>query len=135
MDDLHINTFADELDRAVPKEGAKVDWRGEELVANKQGLLRLAVEFLFAATEPLKEGRDITKRDWAYLWVRPPIGDDDFPVISRICRTDRVELPPPPPPTTRDKIKKWFVVSFFFAVFLFLLTSMVVGCVAILKNV
>jgi hypothetical protein len=135
MDDSRINEIAKELDNAIPKDGAKADWRRQELVANRQGLLRLAVELLYAATAPLKQGHEVTDRKWDYLWTsQPPDDFDDYPLVSRISRTESVDLPPPPPPTRRERITNTLSGLFVLALIFLFVTSSVIGCYTIFKK-
>lgn len=135
MDDTRLNEIAAEIDRAVPKEGAKVacdfDHGGIKVVANRQGLIRLGLECLIAAGFPLPSNREVINRDWNYLFI----GKHGKPTISSISRTDNVELAPPPSDSRLDKVKNGAVVLIMLAVLLFMLSSMVVGCITILEHV
>jgi hypothetical protein len=134
VDDARINEIAAELDHSFPPEGAKADWRWMELVANKRALIRLAVELLYAATEPLAPGREFTKRNWDYLWIKGRRNDDGHPDICRIARTEDVELPAPPKPTWKERSVGILSGIFVLGLVLFFLASSAIGCVTIIRE-
>jgi len=135
MNDADIDAVAARLEASTPKEAAQIDLQygqdvdGIRLVANRAGLMRLALECLKAATAPLPAGREVVQADWKYLFVQ---GSGAF---SQISRTDAVVLPKPAPLTRADKLRNFAAVVVTLAVIAFLFASTMVGCVSIISRI
>lgn len=133
MDDERIKRIVEELDDSVPKEGAEVDLfykePGVDIVANKVGFIRLARESLASAIAPLKPGREVVDIEFDYLFGASKKRS------TKVSRTDRVRPLPRPPRTRMDKAKAVFRLILVFALLLFLLASVLVGCVTIVGKI
>jgi len=133
MDDPRIQEIVNTLSDSTAKESAKVhlEWAeqaGVRIVANRDGFIRLAIECLSAAVASLKPGFDTVQSDWKYLFVK------GSSTVSRVSRTDNVELPARPKPTRLEKAKSTFAAVVVIAVLLFLLASVLVGCFTIVDK-
>jgi hypothetical protein len=134
MNDERIKEIAEELDRAVPKHGAKISWQDSGLIANRSGLIRMAVETLYASIYPLQSGREVTDRSLDYLEVRGPLDYDDRPRPAKISRTESIELSKPSPTTALGRVKGISAGIVAVALLLFLLASTFVGCVDLINK-
>ena len=137
VDDKRIQEIADELDRAVAKEGAKATFGSSGLLGNRQGLLRIAVETLQAAVFPLQEGREVTDRTLDYIWVDDPEDYDGVKlrIASKISRTETIVFPEKPKDSAFGKFKRGAIGFLVLLVFLFLLASTFVGCIDLISKV
>ncbi|MGE0405417.1 MAG: hypothetical protein AB7O65_03885 [Candidatus Korobacteraceae bacterium] len=135
MDNEEINGLVAQLDASIPKEAAQVDLQydetanGVQIVANRAGLIRLAVECLRAATTFLRPDEEVLHVDWKYLFVK----DSGF--VSKVSRTESVLPPEPPPFTAREKVRNLALVVLVFAFLIFLIASTMVGCVTIINKI
>jgi hypothetical protein len=107
MTDEQIQQQLEQLEAAVSTDGADVifnleyEEQGCELIGNRAGYLRLAIEMLKAATVPLRPGDSFTPIQIDYLLHGRGMQ------FKRIVRQEDVEtaLPPPVPPrTARNRV-------------------------------
>jgi hypothetical protein len=96
MDDSEVQQLARELDAQVPKEDAKLlvyvddDEGACEIIGNRQGYLRAAIEMLRASATPLGPGDSITSVDFSYL------GNARSLIVKRLTRSEDIEAALPP---------------------------------------
>jgi hypothetical protein len=104
--DADIQVVIDQIDAAVSKDGAKLLIYMEdpensycELIGNRSGYLRAALEFLRAAAVPLEPNAFITPIDFNYLVPSRGV------LVKRLSRQNDVEaaLPPARKNTWKDK--------------------------------
>jgi hypothetical protein len=111
MDDAEIQRIVSELDAVITKDDAKLliyyaEYQGEhedgncELIGNRKGYLRAAIEMLRVAVAPLGPNDVFVPLNIDYLIGRGSLG------IKRITRQEDVEaaLPPPPVRTWKSKV-------------------------------
>jgi hypothetical protein len=130
VNDGEIQRVIEQLDASVPKEGSKVliHYDGEtpycELVGNRNGYLRAAIEFLRAATIDLESGGFITPVDFNYL-----VPGERGLLVKRLERRDDVlaALPAKREKTWKDKVtEKAFAVGCL-SILLFLAICALIG--------
>ena len=106
MTDADIQAESDQIDAAVSKDGARLLIYADdpesnycELIGNRNGYLRAALEFLRAATVRLEPNAFITPIDFNYLVPSRGL------LVKRLSRQDDVEaaLPPTRQKTWKDK--------------------------------
>jgi len=96
MDDSEVQRLVRELDAQVSKEDAKLLVYAEdddgtcEIIGNRNGYLRAAIEMLQASATPLSPGDFITSVDFSYL------GSDRSLIVTRLTRSEDIESALPP---------------------------------------
>jgi hypothetical protein len=130
MTDSEIQLIVEQIDTAVPKDGARllIYTEGDEpqeceIIGNRNGYLRAAGEFLHAATVPLELGAFITPVDFNYL-----VPSRGLPVrrLSRSSDIDAI-LPPLHKQTWKDKVFGMGCITIF--IFLAVCTFIGVGTI------
>jgi hypothetical protein len=103
MDDSEVQRLVRELDAHVSKEDAKLLVYAEdedgtcEIIGNRKGYLRAAIEMLRASATPLSTEESITSVDFSYL------GSDKSLIVKRLTRSEDIESALPPPTVTSWK--------------------------------
>src|SRR5437879_948503 len=128
MEETRINEIIQELEQSVPKADAKVrvimkyDDDPLEILASRNGYLRLGIECIKASIAPSKNPNSYAiNADWDYLFAKDSIK------FSRVARTENVDLPQVEE-STSERAKEIVSSIFVFALLLFLIASTVVGC-------
>jgi hypothetical protein len=102
MNDPEVQRLIDDLDAAIPKDGARLEFStyghpdGCEVIANKRGYLRAGIELLKAGVFPLTPERLFIPADLEYLF------SEKGSRVARLTRDEDVEkwLPSAPPPAS-----------------------------------
>jgi hypothetical protein len=125
MDDSEVQRLVGELDTQVSKEDAKLlvyvedDEGACEIVGNRKGYLRAAIEMLRASAAPLRPGDSITTVDFSYL------GSDRSLIVKRLTRSEDIESALPPLKGTSWKEKAFGIGCL--AIFVFLVICALTG--------
>ena len=133
MTETDIQQMIAQLDVSVPKGGSKLmilaydetNYYGE-VVGNRNGYLRAALEFLRAATVPLESDAFSTPIDFNYL-----VPSQGGLLVKRLSRRDDVEaaLQPKRQKTWKDQAKNKAAMVGCLSVFLFLAVCTLIGMV------
>ena len=131
MTDSEIQLMVEQIDTAVPKDGAKLliyieddEPQDCEIIGNRDGYLRAAAEFQQAATVPLETNAFITPVDFNYL-----VPSRGLP-IRRLSRSSDIDaiLPPLHKRTWKDKVFGIGCITIF--IFLAVCTFIGIGTIA-----
>lgn len=121
MDEAHVRLLVDELDRAIPKDGAEVrlfQYGGgpdeTKFVGTRQGYLRFGVEFLKGGIGPFSgDTASSVKVDLDYLVTSDSdVGLDWFERHDYLPAADHLD-----PPSWRNRLIGWVIVGVVIAFF------------------